>query len=154
MLDDDPLAEELERQLRRHLDEPFIALQESPHEAPVVVREIARQAALDALEDRPFLRVGTDQDERVVGDTDERRRQYGEQRLVVVAILEQPQVGEQIDDLLLAEVAATGHAIRRQVDGAQLLLEPLGVGAGGEENTISPGVAAPRSTSSRTRRAT
>ena len=40
---------------------------------------------------------------------------------------------QQVDDLLLAEVAAAGRAVGRQPERAQLLLVRLGVGAGGEE---------------------
>ena len=133
VLDEDALAEQLQREPGRALDEPLVALQERAHEAPVVLGEIGRQRALDALEDRALLGVGADEDERVVRDSDERRRENGEQRLVVVAVLEQAQVVEQVDDLLLAEVAAAGHPDRRQVDRAQLLLEPLGIGSGCEE---------------------
>src|SRR5207253_3842132 len=46
---------------------------------------------------------------------------------------EEPQVGEQIDDLLLAEVPAARRAIRGQPRLAELLLVPLGVGSRGEE---------------------
>ena len=63
-----------------------------------------------------FSALGADEDERVVRDADERRREHGQQRLVVVAVLQQPQVREQVDDLLLAEVAAAGHPDRRQVE--------------------------------------
>src|SRR5262249_61812087 len=42
-------------------------------------------------------------------------------------------VVEQVDNLLLPEVTSAGHADRRQRDRAQLLLEPLGIGAGREE---------------------
>ena len=73
------------------------------------------------------------QDERVVRDADERRGEDGEQRLVVVAVLQQPQVVEQVDDLLLPEVAAAGHPDRRQVERPQLLLEPLRVRPGREQ---------------------
>ena len=133
MLDEDALAEQLQREPRRALDEPLVALQERAHEAAVVLGEIGRQRALDALEDRALLGIRADEDERVVRDADERRREHREQRLVVVAVLQQAQVVEQVDDLLLAEVAAAGHPDRRQVDRAQLLLEPLGVGSGCEE---------------------
>ena len=133
MLDEDALAEELERRVRGQLEQPLVALQEREHEPPVVLGEIAGQRALDAPEDRLALRLGPDQDERVVRDADERRGEHGEQRLVVVAVLEEPQVGEQVDDLLLPEVAAARSAVRRQVDRAELLLEPLGVGPGREE---------------------
>ena len=71
--------------------------------------------------------------ERVVRDADERRREHRQQRLVVVAVVQQAQVREQVDDLLLAEVAPAGRAVRRQPRAAQLLLVPLGVGAGREE---------------------
>ena len=116
VLDEDALAEQLQREPGRALDEPLVALQEGAHEAPVVLGEIGRQRALDALEDRALLGVRADEDERVVRDADERRREDGEQRLVVVAVLEQAQVVEQVDDLLLPEVAAAGHPDRRQVD--------------------------------------
>ena len=47
--------------------------------------------------------------------------------------MEQPQVREQVDDLLLAEVALPGRAIGRNAEGAELLLVPLCVGTGSEE---------------------
>ena len=78
-------------------------------------------------------RVPPDQHERVVRDADERRREHGDERLVVVAVAQQPQVEQQVDHLLLAEVAAPGRAVRRQAERAQLLLVPLGVGAGREQ---------------------
>ena len=133
VLDEDALAEELQREPGRALDEPLVALQERTHEAAVVFGQIGRQRALDALEDRALLGICADKDERVVRDSDEGRRENREQRLVVVAVLEQAQVVEQVDDLLLAEIAAAGHADRRQVDRAQLLFEPLGIGSGREE---------------------
>ena len=55
VLDEDALAEQLEREPRRALDEPLVALQERAHEAAVVLGEVGRQRALDALEDRPPL---------------------------------------------------------------------------------------------------
>ena len=61
------------------------------------------------------------------------RGEHGDERLVVVAVVQEPQVGEQVDDLLLAEVAAARRPVGRQAGGAQLLLVDLGVGAGGEE---------------------
>ncbi len=45
----------------------------------------------------------------------------------------QAQVGEHVDDLLLAEVPAAGRAVGRQPLGAERGLVALGVGAGGEE---------------------
>jgi hypothetical protein len=47
--------------------------------------------------------------------------------------VQQAQVREQVDHLLLPEVAAPGRAVRRQAHAAQLLLVPLGVRSGGEE---------------------
>ena len=73
------------------------------------------------------------QEERVVGDADERRGEHADERLVVVAVLEQAQVPEDVDDLLLAEVAAAGRPVGRDSRAAQLLLVPLGVGAGREQ---------------------
>ena len=55
VLDEDSLAEQLQREPRRALDEALVALQERAHEPPVVLREIGRQRPLDALEDRPPL---------------------------------------------------------------------------------------------------
>ena len=133
MLDEDALAEQLQREPRRALDQALVPLQERADEAPVVLGEVGRQRALDPLEDRAPLGGGADEDESVVRDADERGGEDGEQRLVVVAVLQQPQVGEQVDDLLLAEVAAAGHPDRRQVDSPQLLLEPLGVRPGREQ---------------------
>ena len=71
--------------------------------------------------------------EPVVRDADERRREHGDERLVVVAVVQQAQVREQVDDLLLAEVPAAGRAVGRQVVRPQRRLVALGVGAGGEE---------------------
>ena len=55
VLDEDALAEQLEREPRRALDEPLVALQERAHEAAVVLGEVVGKRALDALEDRPLL---------------------------------------------------------------------------------------------------
>ncbi len=139
MLAEHALAEELERRVGRELEQAVVPLPEGEEQAAVVVREIGGDAALDAAEDRLALGLRPDQDERVVRDADERRREHGEQRLVVVAVVEEAQVREQVDDLLLAEVAAAGGAVGRQVEGTELLLEPLGVGARCEEEDDLPG---------------
>ena len=47
--------------------------------------------------------------------------------------MEQSQVREEIDDLLLAEVPAARRPVRRQVERAKLLLEPLRIGARREQ---------------------
>ena len=88
---------------------------------------------LEAREEWPPRRDAAQERERVVRDADERRREHRQQRRVVVAVLEQPEVHEQVDDLLLAEVALAGRAVRRQPRPPQLVLVPLRVGAGGEE---------------------
>ena len=47
--------------------------------------------------------------------------------------MEQAQVRQEIDDLLLPEVAATGRAVRGQAFGPELLLEDVGVRPGREQ---------------------
>ena len=49
VLDEDALAEKLEREPRRALDEPLVPLQERAHEAAVVLGEIVGKRALDPL---------------------------------------------------------------------------------------------------------
>ena len=49
VLDENPLAEQLQREPRRALDEPLVALQERPHEAAVVVAQIGRAASARSL---------------------------------------------------------------------------------------------------------
>ena len=130
---DDPLAQALEREARGRLRQPVVALPERAQEPRVALVEIRRKRALDPGEDRPLRGGAPDQQQRVVRDADERRREHRDERLVVVAVLQQPEVREQVDDLLLAEVAAPGRAVRRQAGRAQLLLVPLRVRAGREE---------------------
>ncbi len=140
VLDQDALAEELERELGGGVDEPLVPLQKRPDEPSVVLSEIRRQRPLEALEDRAPLGGGANENERVVRDADEGRGENGQERLVVVAVLEQPQVVEQVDDLLLAEVSAPRHPDRRQVDGPKLLLEPLRVRpCGKQEHDLARG---------------
>jgi hypothetical protein len=47
--------------------------------------------------------------------------------------VEQAEIREQVDDLLLAEVTLSRRPVRWNPERAQLLLVPLGVGAGGED---------------------
>src|SRR6266545_1441120 len=47
--------------------------------------------------------------------------------------MEEPQIREKVDDLLLAEVPASGRAVRRDPEVAKLFLVPLGVRPGGEQ---------------------
>ncbi len=88
---------------------------------------------LDPGVERPAPGVPADQDDRVVRDADERRGEHGRECLVVVAVVQEPQVGEQVDDLLLAEVAAAGRAVGGQPFGAERRLVALGIGACGEQ---------------------
>ena len=133
VLGHDALAEELERRGRRDVEQSLVALPEGEEQALILVGEVAWERPLERPEDRLALRLGPDQDESVVRDPDEGRRQHGQERLVVVAVVQEPEVREQVDDLLLPEVVASGGAVGREADGAKLLLEPLGVRAGGEE---------------------
>ena len=65
---------------------------------------------------------------------DERRCEHRREGDVVVPVVEQPQVGEEVDDLLLAEVAATGRAVRREPFAPERLFVALGIGARGEQD--------------------
>ena len=133
VLRDDALAEELERGGRGHLQKTLIALLEREEQPPIALREVGGQRTLQCPEHRLALRLGSHEDQRVVRHADERRREHRQQRLVVVAVVEEAQVGEQVGHLLLTEVVATCGAVRRQADRPKLLLEPLGVGPGGKE---------------------
>ena len=129
---DDPLAESFEGKARRGLDQPVVALPERAQEPDIALVEIRRERALEPGEDRP-ARGPPDQQQRVVRHADEGRREHRHECFVVVAILKQAEIREQVDHLLLAEVAAAGCPVRRQTGLAQLLLVPLGIGTGGKE---------------------
>ena len=133
VLADDLLAQPLEREPRQRRHEPVVALAEGAHQALVALGEARRQGVLEPGEERPPRRDPAQQRERVVRDADERRREHRQERDVVVAVLQQAEVHEQVDDLLLAEVALAGRAVRRQPRPPQLVLVPLRVGAGREE---------------------
>ena len=130
---DHTLAEPLQREPRGRRDEPVVPLPECTHELGVALRQRRGHPALDAGEERPLRRGAADQHQRVVGDADERRGEHRQHGLVVVAVLDQAQVLKEVVHLLLAVVALARRAVGRQVEPAQLLLVPLGVGAGGEE---------------------
>ena len=133
VLGDDVLAEPLERHTRRGCDEPLVSLLERAHETLVRGVERLRQRPLEAGVERPAPGVPPEEHQRVVRDADERRGEHSHERLVVVAVAQQAQVHEEVDDLLLAEVATAGGAVGRQPERAQLLLVPLGVRARREE---------------------
>ena len=84
----------------------------TPEQPRVALVERRRQRVLDPGEERAARRAAAHQRERVVREADERRREHRGERLVVVAVVQQAQVPQQIDHLLLPEVAAAGGAIR------------------------------------------
>ena len=88
---------------------------------------------LEAGEERAPPGRPPKQHERVVRHAHERRSEHREQSLVVVAILEQAEVREQVDGLLLAEVAAPCRSVGRQSLFAQRFFVRLGARPGREE---------------------
>ena len=139
VLGDDLVDQPLETGRRRECDETVVSLAERTEELLVACRKALRQLALEAGEERPAARRAPQQHERVVRHADERRSEHGGKRLVVVAVVQQPQVREHVEHLLLREVPAARGPVRRQADGAQLLLEHLRVGARSEEEHDLPG---------------
>ena len=133
VLADDALAQPLEREPRQRRRQPLEPLPEREQQPLVALRQSGRQRPLEPREQRPLRRGAPQQRQPVVGHPDERRREHRQQRAVVVAVLQQPQVAEQVDHLLLAEVALAGRAVRRQSRLAQLVLVQLRVRAGGEQ---------------------
>ncbi len=125
VLDEDLLAETLERQAGRGGREPVVSLLEGAQQPLVLGADLLGPGALEPREDGPAARGAPEQVERVVRDADERRGEHRDERLVVVPVLEQAQVRDEVDHLLLAEVAAAGRAVRRNPELAQLLLVPL-----------------------------
>ena len=109
----DLLAQPFERQARHRVDEAVEALPERAQQACVPAVERGRQRMLDPAEERPPRRGAPDERKPVVRDPDERRREHGKQRRIVVTVVQQPQVREQVDDLLLPEVALPGRAVCR-----------------------------------------
>ena len=116
---DDLLAQALERRPRGGGDEPLVPLLEGAEQALVVLRERSgsersipvksgRLPACRRISTSASFETPTNGDASTV-----------DERLVVVAVVEQPQVREQVDDLLLAEVPAAGRAIGRQPVGAR-----------------------------------
>jgi hypothetical protein len=85
---DDLLAEPLERERPRGGDEPLEALAESLEEAGVARTEPFRKRSLEALEERPLGRRTPQQHECVVRDADQGRCEHGDERLVVVAVVQ------------------------------------------------------------------
>ena len=133
VLDHDLLAEALEPDGARERGQPVVALAKSLEQTPVALGQSVWQALLDRRVQRPAGGISAQDDEGVVRDADERRGEHGDEGLVVVAVVQEPQVAEQVDHLLLAEITPSRRTVGRQVELAQRLLVLLGVGAGGEE---------------------
>ena len=95
---------------------------------------------LQRREQGTALRVTPEQHERVVRDTDEGRCEHRGERNVVVAVVQEPQVREQVDDLLLSEVAPPRRAIRRQALAPERLLVLLCIRARCEQHDDLPGL--------------
>ena len=114
VLSDDLLAEPLQREPRHRLYQAFVALAESAHQPLVPLGESGGHGVLEPREERPPRRDPAKERERVVRDTDERRREHRQERHIVVPVVQQAQIREQIGDLLLAEVALTGCPVGRQ----------------------------------------
>ena len=130
---DDLLARALERKPRRGRDQALEALLERAEQPLVVIGQRLGKRLLDSRVERTPPGMPANQHERVVRGADERGGEHRCERDVVVAVADQLQVGEQVDHLLLAEVAAAGGAIGRQIELTQRPLVPLGVGSGREE---------------------
>ena len=118
VLGDDLLTQPLEGEPRQRLNEPLVALPESAHQSLVALAEPRRQGVLESGEERPPRGDAPEKRERVVRDADERRREHRQERGVVVPVVEQAEIHEQIDDLLLAEIALAGSAVRRDAERA------------------------------------
>ena len=138
MVGDDALAQLFERQACRQRGQPVVPLAESSQQLRVALWQRLRGPALEPGEERPLGRRAAQKDERIVRHADERRSEHADERFVVVAVVQQPQVVEEIDDLLLSEVALAGRPVGRDAELPQLLLVPLRVGAGGEEEDDLP----------------
>ena len=117
----------------RPFGQPFVALAEGAEKPHVALFHVLRQPALDTCVERTPAGGAAQQHQRVVGDANEGRREHGHERLVVVAVLQEPQVREQVDHLLAAVVVAACRAEGRQIERAQLLLVQARVGTGGKE---------------------
>ena len=96
MLGDDRLAQPLQAQPGQSLHQPVVAQLEGLTEAVVVLGQRLRPARrLEGADRRRPAGRQPDQGETVVGDADKRRSQHRQQRPVVGAVDQQPQVGDQ-----------------------------------------------------------
>ena len=103
------------------------------HEPRVVLGEAVRQPVLEPAEERglggPAKRV-----EPGVRDADQRRGEHGQQRAIVVAAAQEPQVGAQVGDLLAAVVAAADRPVRVEPRLLQRGLVQVGGGARAQQH--------------------
>ena len=90
---DHALAETLEGEPRSETCQAVVALLERAEELGVAIREARRQRALEPDEQGPALGSPPQVHERVVRHAHERRGENGDERLVVVAVVQEPQVG-------------------------------------------------------------
>ena len=134
VLDEDLLAETFEPDGPRNRSQPVVALTEGLQQPPIALRQPGGETLFEPGEKGPLRRRAPQQHERVVGDADERRGQHGDERLVVVPVVQEAQVREEVAHLLLAEVSAARRPVGRQAGGAQLLLVLLGIRPGSEED--------------------
>ena len=114
MIGQDPLAERLEPDALRRPYQPLVALEERAEKPLVVGGDVLRRSPFERGEQGPARSVPPQQHERIVRDAHERRRENRRESDVVVAVVNEAQVGEEIRDLLLAEVAPARGAIRRE----------------------------------------
>ena len=114
VLADDALAQPLEREPRHRRREPVEALPERAQQARVALVERRRQSSARSRRRAAASTAAR----RTSASASFERPTNGDastvsERLVVVAVVQEPQVREQVDHLLLAEVAPAGRAIRR-----------------------------------------
>src|SRR5207244_3941829 len=127
VLREDAVAEAFQRETRQASGKPVVSLAEGAQKPRIPLRQRLRQLTLQCDEERTLRSRAPEQDEGVVRDAHERRREDADESLVVVPVAEQAQVSEEIDDLLLPEVPASRATVRRHADSPQLVLVPLRV---------------------------
>src|SRR5262245_10034213 len=110
------------RNARRATRQAVVALAKCADELRVSFGQALGHRLLEPAIERALLGRAPEVQEAVVREPNERRGEDGDERLVVVAIVQEPQVGEQVDDLLLVVVVAAGRAERGQPELAQRLL--------------------------------
>ena len=133
VLGHDALEQIGDGELLRRVHEPVEALPERPHQPRVVLVKAVRQPVLEPAEERGLGRAAKRVETRV-GDADERRREHGEQRPIVVAAADQPEVGAQVGHLLAPVVAAADRAVGVEPGLLERRLVQVGVRARTQEH--------------------